>query len=542
MKKVSVKSVARRQASADKLLRRGTVDAITKDLPKGTSSVTAVPTADSFTNFAFKMGIGADNPLTSAGYGFNPITRVRTMLEWIHRGSWLGGVVIDVVAEDMTRAGITLEADDLDPDARERIDEAAVALQVWKSLCSAIKWARLYGGAIAVFMVEGQNMETPLRINTIAKGQFKGLLVLDRWTVDPSLNDLVTEFGPNLGKPKFYKVQNDAQALRNMKIHYSRVIRLEGIELPYWQKVMENLWGESVLERLYDRMIAFDSATTGAAQLVYKAYLRTYKIDGLRENIAAGGPQLEGLVRYTEMIRRFQSIEGMTLLDRDDEMEAMQTTAFSGLSDALTQFAQQLSGATGIPLVRLFGQSPSGFNSGDTDLRNYYDKINKEQSTELTPGVTTLYRCLGQTVGSPLKDTGVRLKFNSLWQLDDKEKAEIANSTAEAVSKAADGGLISQATSMRELQTSSRITGIFTHITDKDIKAADEELPPSASEAMEEQQANEAEAALASGEAEMPEGEADPTKPKPKEKPDSSKKPEPSKKPEKKAEKKKKDA
>lgn len=510
--KVSVKSVARRQSSADKALRRGTVDAITKGLPKGSSSVVGVPTADSFTNFAFKMGIGADNPLTSAGYGFNPITRVRTLLEWVHRGSWLGGVVVDVVAEDMTRAGITLEADDLDPDARERIDEAAVALTVWKQLCSAIKWARLYGGSIAVLMVEGQQMDTPLRINTIGKGQFKGLLVLDRWTVDPSLNDLVTEFGPNLGKPKFYRVQNDAQALRNMKIHYTRVIRLEGIELPYWQKVMENLWGESVLERLYDRMIAFDSATTGAAQLVYKAYLRTYKIDGLRENIAAGGPQLDGLVKYTEMIRRFQSIEGMTLLDKDDEMDVMQTTAFSGLSDALTQFAQQLSGATGIPLVRLFGQSPSGFNGGDTDLRNYYDKINKEQSTELTPGVTTLYRCLGQTVGAPLKDTGVRVKFNSLWQLDDKEKAEIANSTADAVSKAADGGLISQATSMKELQTSSRVTGIFTHITDEDIEAADEELPPSASEAMEEQQANEAEAALASGEAELPPGEEDPTK------------------------------
>lgn len=513
-KRVSVKGLARSQASADKRMRKGAVDAITKGLPKGTSSVVAVPTADSFTNFAFKMGIGADNPLTSAGYGFNPITRVRTMLEWIHRGSWLGGVVIDVVAEDMTRAGITLEADDLDPDARERIDEAAVSLTVWKQLCSAIKWARLYGGCLAVFMVEGQQMDTPLRVNTIGKGQFKGLLVLDRWTVDPSLNDLVTELGPNLGKPKYYRVQNDAQALRNQRIHYSRVIRLEGIELPYWQKVMENLWGESVLERLYDRMIAFDSATTGAAQLVYKAYLRTYKIDGLRENIAAGGPQLDGLVRYTEMIRRFQSIEGMTLLDKDDEMEAMQTTAFSGLSDALTQFAQQLSGATGIPLVRLFGQSPSGFNSGDTDLRNYYDKINKEQSTELTPGVTTLYRCLGQTVGSPLKDTGMRIKFNSLWQLDDKEKAEVANSTADAVSKAADAGLLSQAGSMKELQISSKITGIFTSITDEEIKAADEELPPSASEAMEEQQAVEAAGALASGEAEMPEGEEDPTKPK----------------------------
>ena len=37
------------------------------------------------------------------------------------------------------------------------------------------------------------------------------------------------------------------------------------------------------MERLYDRMIAFDSATTGAAQLVHKSYLRTFKVQKLRK-------------------------------------------------------------------------------------------------------------------------------------------------------------------------------------------------------------------------------------------------------------------
>jgi len=81
--------------------------------------------------------------------------------------------------------------------------------------------------------------------------------------VEPSLYDLVTDYGPNLGLPKFYRVTAMAPALINQKIHYSRVIRFDGIKMPYWQRVMENLWGISVLERMYDRMIAFDSATTG---------------------------------------------------------------------------------------------------------------------------------------------------------------------------------------------------------------------------------------------------------------------------------------
>jgi hypothetical protein len=39
------------------------------------------------------------------------------------------------------------------------------------------------------------------------------------------------------------------QGLPRWKIHYSRVIRLEGQDLAYWQAMSEQLWGQSVIER-----------------------------------------------------------------------------------------------------------------------------------------------------------------------------------------------------------------------------------------------------------------------------------------------------
>jgi hypothetical protein len=36
-----------------------------------------------------------------------------------------------------------------------------------------------------------------------SRPHFKGLLVLDRWMVEPSLNNLVSDPGPDLGLPKF---------------------------------------------------------------------------------------------------------------------------------------------------------------------------------------------------------------------------------------------------------------------------------------------------------------------------------------------------
>ena len=240
---------------------------------KAENNATQHSTADSFVNFEQNLGITASNAMSSSTYGFNPITRQRTLLEWIYRGSWLGGVAVDVKADDMTRAGVDVVGE-MNPKDVQELEEEAVRLGIWDKINESLKWAGLYGGSIAVLLIDGQDNETPLRLNTIRKGQFCGLLPLDRWMVEPTLYDLVTEYGPHLGTPKYYRVTSMAPALVNQKIHYSRVIRFEGIKLPYWQKVMENMWGLSVLERMYDRMVAFDSATTGAAQLVYKSYIR----------------------------------------------------------------------------------------------------------------------------------------------------------------------------------------------------------------------------------------------------------------------------
>ena len=431
------------------------------------------PTSDSFVNFAHSLGVGTNNPLTSSTYGFNPITKQRVLLEFIHRGSWLGGVAVDVVADDMTKAGVEIISD-LDPRDISRIEERAIELGVWGSINEAIKWSRLYGGSIAVFLIDGQNLATPLRLDTIKEGQFKGLCTLDRWMVEPSLNDLITEYGPNLGLPKFYRVTAQAQALQGKKIHYSRCIRLEGIRLPYWQRVNENLWGLSILERLYDRMLAYDSASTGAAQLVYKSYIRTYKIKEMREIIAAGGDAMKGLIKYIDMIRQFQGIEGMTLLDSEDEFASATHGAFAGISDALQQFGQQISGALQIPLVRLFGQSPAGFASGETDLRAYYDTIRQVQMKELKPGILTLYRALSASEGIDFP-AGTKIEFKPLWQLTEEQKANIVDKVTRALGQMANFSIIDKETCLKELRQLSYTTGIYSNITEEKIEKAKEE-------------------------------------------------------------------
>ena len=434
-------------------------------------------TADSFQNFAARVGLGAGSQHDQSTYSANYLSRNRLLVESMYRSSWVVGQVVDVVADDMTREGINMRGLQSPEDAEE-INQELDRLQVWDKLNKTIKWSRLYGGAIAVMMIDGQNVSTPLNINTVAKDQFKGLLVLDRWMVVPSLEDLVTEYGPYYGMPKYYDVITDSVGLCNQKIHYSRVVRMDGVELPYWQAIAENLWGQSVIERLEDRLTIFDSATLGAGQLVYKAHLRTYKVKGLREIIAKGGRLYDALVKQIQQIRQWQSNEGMTLMDAEDTFETHQYS-FTGLDNLLMQFGQQIAGATGIPLVRLFGQSPAGFSAtGESDLSNYYDNINQQQEGRMRTPLQTLLAVVSLSKLGKALPNSFKFDFASLWQIDEKVKAEVANTVAQAVTTVEESGLISRKTALKELRQSSEVTGIFSHITDEEIEAADDDPPP----------------------------------------------------------------
>lgn len=429
--------------------------------------------ADSFQNFAAKVGIGTDNLSTDNNYGFNPISRVRTLIEWMYRGSWVCGVGVDCVADDMTREGIEIQST-LDPKQLERINFMMRRMQIWQSLNQVAKWSRLYGGALGAIVIDGQKLSEPLRIETVKPGQFKGIITLDQWMVTPDLSSSISQPGPEFGNPAFYTIdaQSPNMPLKRQRVHWTRCIRMEGVELPYWQKVSENMWGISVLERLYDRLTAFDSTTQGAAQLAFKAHLRTWNVENLREIIASGGKAFDALTQNIAMVRRYQSNEGITLIDGKDKFETHSYT-FTGMADVLNALGDQISGALQVPLTRLFGQSPGGLNSdGDSAMRTYEDNILRQQERWFRRPLDIILPLVALNARVEL-GTGWEYEFKSLRQLTDEQKAKVTSDTVAAIVAADGTGKLPSAVVLKELQAISRKTGVFTNITAGDIKEAE---------------------------------------------------------------------
>jgi phage-related protein (TIGR01555 family) len=454
---------------------------------------------DGFQNFAAKLGVGPgrgygtseQNLLSKGHYEFNLLTRNRVQLEAAYRGSWIVGQVIDTIAEDMTRAGIDITTDE-DAETVHDFQVYLKKLQTWQSITNTVRWGRLYGGAIAVMQIEGQDLAKPLNPETVGKGQYKGLIVYDRWQLYPVLSELINS-GPNLGLPAFYDIvlgsnlndpgqepggQRTDNPNARVRVHYSRCIRMEGLHLPFWQAITEMMWGESVLERMWDRLIAYDTASLSTGNLVNRAQMRSVKIKGYRELIAAGGKAQEALVASIAFMAQYQNNEGITILDGEDEF-GNDTYTFAGLADVLIQFGQQVSGSSQIPLVRLFGQSPTGLNSnGESDIRQYYDSVLQKQEYTLRDPLEVLIRVAWQSFTGRPAPQDLAFEFTPLWQMSALDKANVAKINADTIMEVQSAGVIDSATAMRELKQASGDHGLFTHISDEAIEEAENMEPP----------------------------------------------------------------
>lgn len=423
--------------------------------------------SDGFENLTARLGLGQPNLLAQSGYA-----RTRTLgsneLEEMYRSSWVVGRMVEVVAEDMVRAGITLQSQ-MPPERVDGLYRAWQATGIPGRLSDAIKWARLYGGAIAVILVDGQDLASPLDLAAIGPGAFRGLVVLDRHQITP-LEERITDLGPMLGYPAGYRVHG-GEGLEGQVIHHSRALRFTGVELPHRLRETEQGWGGSVVERVLDRILALDSATYGSANLMLRSYLRVVGVKDLRRILAQGGAAEQALVKMMTMIGQVQSNEGLTLLDSEDQFTA-HSWSFSGVYDALQAFAEQIAGATGIPLIRLLGQSPKGFSSGDSDLQTYYETILTAQEDDLRGPVTLLLGVVCRSLwGQPPPD-GLSFSFAPLAAPSAVEKSQIATADAQAVAALFGAGLIDEAQALTELRDTGRLTGRFAHIRDEEIEAA----------------------------------------------------------------------
>jgi phage-related protein (TIGR01555 family) len=433
-------------------------------------------TLDEFVNPLARSGAGMPNLLEATEYPLTRFTQNWQVLNSLYRSHWVVQKIINTIPQDMMKNGYDFQSD-INPDQIQKISKVIRQTRLHSKILNGLYWGRLYGGAAGIIMIDGEadRMDEPLDLDRVMPGAFKGLLIMDRWSgIIPSA-DLITDItDPDFGMPEYYEVTlSEGQGV--IQLHNSRVCRFSGREMPYLEKLAENYWGTSEMEHVFSELKKRDNVSWNIALLTFMANIRVMKIDGMEQLLAYGGDKSQqALYNTLEGLNMMLNNNGIQILGKDDSYESHQYT-FSGLGEVYDRFMMDVSGACGIPVTKLFGRSPAGMNStGDADMDNYYDTIEQSQESQLRPVLDKLLPIVCMSALGAVPDD-LDYIFNPVRRPSNDEKQSLGSQQTAAVVQAYTAGLVSEKTALRELQGSSKLTGMWTNITDKQIEAASDQ-------------------------------------------------------------------
>lgn len=439
---------------------------------KGKKAGTTKPvqTADAFSNPLFHLGYGSQSPLEATEYPLTRMTYDYALLNSLYRSNWVVQNVVGIIPDDMLREGFTVSGA-ISPQYQQELDRCLRQTQLYDRINEGMRWGRLYGGAAGLILIGGQeDLSKPLELDTILPGTFAGLYIVDRWSgITPGM-ELVSDLAdPDFGLPKYYDI-NMADGRTVVSVHHSRIIRFVGRELPYLEKMAEMYWGESEVEALYADVVKHDNVAANMAALTFRANVDSMEVENLDQLFSVAPTAIQQ--RFWNMMQAqnvLKSNFGMQLVNKGDSVKNTQYT-FTGLQEIYDSMCLDLSGASRIPVTKLFGRAPAGLNAtGESDLQNYYDYVDTLRESKLRPILEKLLPIIAMSVWGGVPED-MDIQFPPLWTPTAKEVAEIAKAKAETIIAAFQANLLDQATAQRELKKLAEETSMFDSISEETIK------------------------------------------------------------------------
>ncbi len=448
-------------------------NANTRESALGLQGRTTASAQDMFSNMAARTGFGTLSLGEGAHYPLVRTTFDYWQLITLYESHWIARRIVDAPAEDMIRAWPRITSD-IAPKELTRIDRAVRRTNMKRTLLTTMEWARLFGGAGALIVIEGQDneLDKPLDLDSVPLGGFKGLLPFDRWAgITPDTNvstDMRRPLDFNL--PESYNVR--ASGGRSFNVHASRILRFTGPLVPTPEREAYSFWGISVIEPVIQEIKKRDNVSWNILELTFRANILGMKFPDLAQLLSGINSSQAASLRFEQRMSQLNhmiSNQSLVPLPADGSIESTQYS-FSGLSECYQQFCLDISGAAQIPVARLWGRTISGLGqTGDGDERIYEERIATDQDSHLRPQLEKLFPVICMSELGEVPDD-LDLVFPSIRVLDEKEKSELAKTVMDTVVVALNAGIMSPRTAAKEIKQSSDITGIGTNITDEDLE------------------------------------------------------------------------
>jgi phage-related protein (TIGR01555 family) len=341
-------------------------------------------------------------------YSSSVATRHYILFENLFR-HWLGRRICETYPQEATRKWIEIKINK-DPKHRQAkaFHEYMDRLLTKDRFAEADTLGNIYGGAAIIIVADdGREVDEPINRKNIKR--IESLEVVDATNLRPYLADLSDPKDPELYElitdRRRKKVRQALGDKTSLKIHRSRVLRFDGVELPTNLMLRKSDgWGDSLLLSTYEAFCNYRDTFVKMADNVQNQVLTVVKRPKFND-------LLKNKDKYSELQAAFATMKimwelmGAVMIDSNTDISHV-TRTFQGVPDMAEQFASQIVAATDIPYSFLFGRGPKGLNAegtGTTEAKMMSGKVQKYQERKYARLLDRLLKLIWLAKDSPTK-------------------------------------------------------------------------------------------------------------------------------------------
>jgi len=337
---------------------------------------------------------------------------------------------VEVLAEEMTRKWIKIKCESADKDEgserAQALNDAQERFKLRDRFRSALELDGVFGiSFLYIDLVMPGDKNTPVWENAkelalpltptpdkIGKGMLRGFKPLDPTWMAPNIYDANNPMSDTFYKPQIWWVMG-------RQVHASRLITILSRPVPDLLKPAYNFGGVSLLQMMKPYVDNWLSTRQAVNDLInaFTVWVLSTNMEAVLQDDSSGN----GGAGFEDRITLFAETmnnRGVMAIDKDTETLGNISAPLGSLDKLQAQAQEHMASPARVPLVKLFGITPSGLNaSSDGEIRTFYDSIKGMQQRVIGDGVSLALKII-QLNETGTIDEEIVHEFVPLWELD----------------------------------------------------------------------------------------------------------------------------
>jgi len=390
--------------------------------------------------------------------------------------------LIDTPVDDAFRGGIHIFSKQLEEDQIEKLSVKIDQEKDLRAAAQACKWDRLYGGAGLIVVLSDQDPSTPLDVNKISEQSQLKFFPCNLWELFFTQGDDGKWNMPASGEgaPLEQSILNGAGYVNpeyyqyyTCKLHASRLLRMIGIEAPSFLRGQLRGWGASMMEAIVAPLNQYLKINDLSFELLDECKVDVYKVEGLNSAVISeqGTEQVRKRLTIANMQKNYQHA---IALDKEDDFDYKNLSgSFSGIAEVSRENRIAMAGSLRMPQNKIWGQSATGFSSGQDDLENYASLVEGQVREKVKWHLHKIVELRCQQLYGFIPDD-LKISFDSLRIMTSEQEEAVKNAKFTRLLQARERGEITRY-EFREACNKEKLLGISLDLAGQDLNEDDAE-------------------------------------------------------------------